>query len=842
MTKKKTYPKYTIKISVMQKFVPACIAFLLFISPFSAQQPQKPTASEIYESIKKLNFLGAVLYIAAHPDDENTRLISHLANNTKARTAYLSITRGDGGQNLIGTELSELLGIIRTNELEEARKTDGGEQLFTRANDFGFSKNPDETFNIWGKEEVLSDVVLAIRKFKPDVIINRFNHRTPGTTHGHHTAAGILGVEAFDKAADANAYTDQLTHYPAWQAKRLFFNTSWWFYGSQEAFDKADKSNLVMLQTGKFYPSLGLSNGEIAALSRSKHQSQGFGNTGTRGEDTEYLELLKGDLPEDTTNLFDGINTTWSRIEGGEAIARILMPVERNFDFINPAASIPELLKAYVLLKDRTDYWGIQKTKEIKAIIEACTGLFLEAVAEMQYTAPASQIKLSIEAINRSTIPVELLSVRYGNTSLLEEKKTLTNNAGTTTENTITIARSAAYTSPYWLKEKGTLGLYNVKDLQERGLPNLQPNEPVHFSLTIDGTPITFTKDIVYKYNSPVTGEVYQPFQVLPEVTGKIKEKVLIFADASARQIPVVIRAGRDNVSGTVSLQHPPGWQVSLPQTFNLDKKDREMELIFTVTPPLSQSEGQLLLLLQVGDSYYDKEIVTIDYTHIPFQHVLIPAEAKVARIALEKRGENIGYIAGAGDEIPSALRQIGYRVTTINPETMTEKSLREFDAIVVGIRAYNVVEALKFKQELLFAYVKNGGNLIMQYNVSRGLVTENLAPYDLTLSRERVTDEDAQVTFINPNHPVLQSPNTITQKDFENWVQERGLYFPNAWGNEFTPILQMNDPGEDPLTGSLLIAKHGSGHFVYTGLSFFRELPAGVSGAYRLFTNLLSL
>ncbi len=826
----------------MQKFVLICIAFLLYLSPVFAQQPHKPTSAEIYESIKKLNFLGAVLYIAAHPDDENTRLISHLANDVKARTAYLSITRGDGGQNLIGTELSELLGIIRTNELEEARKTDGGEQLFTRANDFGFSKNPNETFKIWGKDEVLSDVVLAIRKFKPDVIINRFNHRTPGTTHGHHTAAGILGVEAFTKAADPNAYTDQLNHYPVWQAKRLFFNTSWWFYGSQEAFDKADKSNLVSLETGKFYPSLGLSNGEIAALSRSKHQSQGFGNTGSRGTDTEYLELLNGDLPEDTTNLFDGINTTWSRIEGGEAIGRILTPVEKNFDFKNPAASIPELLKAYTLLKDRTDYWGVQKTKEIKAIIEASAGLFLEAVAEMQYTTPASQIKLSLEAINRSTLAVELLAVSYGNTSLLEEKKTLFPNSGTTTETSITIPRNAVYTSPYWLKEKGTLGLYNVKDLQQRGLPNVQPNTPVQFLLTIDGVPINFTKDIVYKYNSPVTGEVYQPFQILPEVTGKIKEKVLIFGDASARQIPVIIKAGRDNVSGTVSLQHPSGWQVSLPQTFMLDKKDREIELLFTVTPPPTQSEGQLRLLMQVGDSFYDKEIVTIDYPHIPYQNVLLSAEAKIARITLEKNGENIGYIAGAGDEIPSALRQIGYRVTTINPETMTAESLKPFDAIVVGIRAYNVVEALKFKQEKLFAYVKNGGNLILQYNVSRGLVTENLAPYDLTLSRDRVTDETANVTFLVPNHPVLQSPNKITDKDFENWVQERGLYFPNAWGKEFTPILQMNDPEEDPVSGALLIAKHGSGHFVYTGLSFFRELPAGVSGAYRLFTNLLSL
>ncbi|PIX10217.1 MAG: LmbE family protein [Flavobacteriaceae bacterium CG_4_8_14_3_um_filter_34_10] len=818
------------------------LLFLVFLAPTHAQQPKKPTSSEIYQAIQKLNFLGSVLYIAAHPDDENTRLISHLSNDVKARTAYLSITRGDGGQNLIGTELSELLGVIRTNELLEARKTDGGEQFFTRANDFGYSKNPEETFTIWGKEDVLSDVVLAIRRFQPDIIINRFNHRTPGTTHGHHTASAILGMEAFALANNKTAYPNQLQTYTIWQAQRLFFNTSWWFYGSQENFDKADKSNLVSLKTGTYYPSLGLSDGEIAALSRSKHQSQGFGNTGIRGEDKEYLELLKGAMPKIPSNLFEGINTTWTRIEGGNAIGKILIPVEDNFDFKNPAASIPELLKAYRLLKNRTDYWGIQKTKEIKNIIAACSGLFMEAVAEMQYTCPASSIKIKVEAINRSNIPMELVAISYDKKPLLFEKVPLNNNERKNLEYNIIIPKTAQYTSPYWLKEKGRLGLYNVKKREEIGLPSINPNEPITFILNIAGEEIAFQKDIVYKFNSPVLGEVYHPFQVLPEIYGSFKEKVLIFDNASSRQIPVVIKSGRDNISGTITLQCPEGWQVSAPQTFLLDKKDQEKEVLFTVTPPKSQEEGQLHILMQVGDSFYNKERITIDYPHIPFQHVLIPAEAKIARIDLHKNGENIGYIAGAGDEIPSALEQIGYQVTQIQAETMTVENLKQFDAIVVGIRAYNVVEALKFKQEILFKYVENGGNLLMQYNVSRGLVTDNLTPYPLKLSNDRVTDEFAEVTFIHPNHPVLQTPNKITEKDFENWVQERGLYFPNEWGKEFTPILQMNDQGETPTQGALLIAKHGKGHFIYTGLSFFRELPAGVSGAYRLFANLLSL
>jgi len=807
-----------------------------------AQKPQKPTASEIYESIKKLNFLGSVLFIAAHPDDENTRLISHLANEVKARTAYISITRGDGGQNLIGTELGPLLGIIRSHELQEARKTDGGEQFFTRAIDFGFSKNPDETFSIWGKDDVLSDVVLAVRKFQPDIIINRFNHRTPGTTHGHHTASAILGVEAFDKAADKNAFTNQLTNHQPWQAKRLFFNTSWWFYGSQEAFDKADKSNLVALKTGTFYPSLGLSNGEIAALSRSKHQSQGFGNTGARGLDTEYLELLKGPMPSDPSNLFEGINTTWSRIEGGEAIGKILYQVERNFDFKNPAASIPQLVKAYQLLKKRTDYWGIQKTKEIKKIITSSSGLFLEAVAETQYTSPASEIKLSLEAINRSSTSMKLIEVIYNSKSLLKERKNLENNQRATIESTIVIPRNASYSSPYWMKQPASKGLFKVADLDLIGLPTINQNEPVYFKVSIEGEPFTFERDIIYKFNSPVTGEVYQPFQILPEVTGKINDKVLIFSEPKAQQVSVTIKAGKDNLSGIATLQHPEGWSTSAPQTFEMETKDEEKELIFTVTPPKNQSEGELNLLLQVGDSFYNQDIVTLNYDHIPFQHVLVPAKAKVARIELNIKGQNIGYIAGAGDEIPSALSQIGYQVTDINLESMTAENIKQFNAIIVGIRAYNVHDILRFRQDVLFDYVKNGGNLIMQYNVSRGLVTEQLAPFDLKLSRERVTDEDAKVTFINPNHPVLNSPNKITQKDFENWVQERGLYFANEWAEEFQPILRMNDPDEEAVEGALVIAQYGKGTIAYTGLSFFRQLPAGVSGAYRLFANLLSL
>ncbi|RTL14003.1 MAG: PIG-L family deacetylase, partial [Flavobacteriaceae bacterium] len=345
--------------------------FIFFISlSIWAQAPQKLNSVEIYEQIQKLNFLGKVLYLAAHPDDENTKLITYFSNHYHAQTAYLSLTRGDGGQNLIGTELREKLGAIRTQELLAARRIDGGEQFFTRANDFGFSKEPNETFAIWNKDEVMEDVIQVMETFRPDIIVNRFAHNTPGTTHGHHTASAMLNLEAYDI----------IKHKP----KRIFFNTSWWFYGSQEAFDAADKSNFLAINSNVFYPLKGKSNNEIAALSRSQHKCQGFGTLGTRGDEIEYLELLKGDLPN-SNNLFEGIDTSWNRVKGGNEIGKILYEIEKNFNFGNPSVHIPNLIQAYDLIQKLEDsHWKEIKTKQIIKIIEACSGLFMEAIADSE--------------------------------------------------------------------------------------------------------------------------------------------------------------------------------------------------------------------------------------------------------------------------------------------------------------------------------------------------------------------------------------------------------------------------------------------------------------------------
>ncbi|OIQ24080.1 PIG-L family deacetylase [Lacinutrix sp. MedPE-SW] len=818
--------------------------FAFFINSF-AQQPDKLNASQIHHAVQKLNFLGSVLYVAAHPDDENTRLISYMSNHVKARTAYLSLTRGDGGQNLIGPEIRELLGVIRTQELLAARRTDGGEQRFTRANDFGYSKHPDETLAIWNKEQVLSDVVLAIRQFKPDIIINRFNHRNPGSTHGHHTSSAMLSLEAFDLANNKNIYPEQVKKYGAWQPKREFFNTSWWFYGSQEKFDAADKSNLLSFDVGVYYPSKGLSNNEVAALASSKHLCQGFGRLTQRGSQTEYVELLKGDLPKDKSNIFDGIDTSWNRVKNGNFIYSVLNKVETEFNFQNPAAHLSELMSARELIQTLdNEHWKTIKTKEIDAIIEACAGLYLEASATAPTSSPGEQIEINLEVLNRSASNIELTSylISTNKTANLKAQKLNTNEKFNFNE-TVSISEETKPTTPYWLEQKGSLGMYTVEDKSLIGKPETPRALTVDFNLKINGKPLTITKNVVYRYSKPDKGELYRPFEIIPEVSAKVSKKVIIFENDQQKEIPVIVRAGRDNVEGVIKMDYPKDWNVyPKQQKIEIANKGQEQTVIFTVIPPKNQSEGILSPIVTIGDKDYNKELIEIDYEHIPFQTVLLPSESKIVRLDIKKKGENIAYIEGAGDVVPESLEQIGYNVITLKPEDITTEKLSNFDAVVVGIRAYNTVEALKFKQDILFDFVANGGNMIVQYNTSHRVKVKNIAPYSLTLSRDRVTDEFAEVKLLEPKHELMNYPNKITTKDFNGWTQERGLYFPNKWAKEFTPMLAMSDKGESTKKGSLLVAKHGKGHYIYTGLSFFREFPAGVSGAYRLFANMLSI
>ncbi|QMU64926.1 MAG: LmbE family protein [Flavobacteriaceae bacterium] len=816
-------------------------SFLLITSTVFSQKPDKLSSNQIFEKLQKLNFLGTALYIAAHPDDENTRLIAYLANHEKARTGYLSLTRGDGGQNLIGPEIRALLGVIRTQELLAARDIDGGEQLFTRANDFGYSKHPDETFAIWDKEKVLADVVWAIRKFKPDVIINRFDHRTPGSTHGHHTGSAMLSVAAFDLASDKTKYPEQLKYTDIWQPKRLFFNTSWWFYGSRENFEKANKEKMLSFDVGVYYPLKGLSNNEVAAMASSQHLCQGFGRLTTRGSQKEYIAFLKGDFPKDRSDIFSGINTTWNRIEGGGEIGAILYDVEQSFDFTTPSGHLPRLLEAYQKIQSLKDtYWRDIKLKQITEIIEACAGWYLEASAMSSTAIPNSEITLKIEALNRSNYTAVLQSIRISpGKKMITKNIELKNNIRQNFRETITLG-NIPYSDPYWLKKEGSLGMYTVQNQQLIGKPETLGKVAVTFNLTMLDQEISITKDIVYRYSRRDKGEIYEPFQILPKVTTKLKDKVLIFSDTTPKTVSVAVKSGANAVHGKLTLKGPKGWKIT-PEfiDINIAQKGDGQLFDFTVLPSGNILEGKLESFVLVDGKKYTKELVEINYDHIPKQSVLLNSEAKVVRLHIRKAGNYIGYIKGAGDVVPENLTQIGYTVVTIDPDRIDSENLHKFDAIVLGIRAYNTIAALKFKQKFLLAYVKKGGNMIVQYNTSRRVDVG--APYELNLSRDRVTDENAKVTILEKNHSLLNFPNKISENDFNGWVQERGLYFPNRWGKAYTSVLSMSDKGESPKQGSLLIAKYGKGNYIYTGLSFFRQLPAGIPGAYKLFANMLS-
>lgn len=802
-------------------------------------QKRDYSSSEVYQKLKKLNVLGSVLYVAAHPDDENTSLIAYYANEELYRTAYLSATRGDGGQNLVGPEIREYLGIIRTQELLAARRTDGGQQFFSRANDFGYSKHSDETFNIWDKEQVLADFVWTIRKFRPDVIITRFNI-APGETHGHHTGSAVLAQEAFKLAGDKNAFPEQLKYVSVWQPKRLYWNTSPWFYRGRG--EELDTTGLAKIDIGKYNPVLGMSYSEVSALSRSMHKSQGFGSSGSRGENWEYLIQEQGPA---NRNPFADVETTWKRVEGGEKVQAHIDQAIKNFDIQHPDYTIQYLLRAKeALLSLKDNYWKDVKLKEIDELILQLSGTYLEIRAsDFAYT-PGDSIELTLEAVNRSAFPMLLTSVSFDQLGKTDTPNmTLNNNVRQQKTWKLKLPANSAFTNPYWLDESGTLGMYKVTDQQLIGLPENNPALTAKVALKVGAVELNYVVPVIYKRTDPVDGEVYRPLEIQPSVMVNVEASALVFANGAPKNVSVRAIAGRDEVKGELKLQLPAGWTTSPSmQPIDLSKKGDEKVFTFSISAPVTASEGELKAIATVDGKTYDRGRVVIAYDHIPTQTIYPISSARVVKVDLKKKGEQIGYIMGAGDDIPASLEQIGYNVTLLTKDDVTKENLARFQAVILGVRAFNTVDWLSFKNKELFEYVKNGGNMIVQYNTTGRLVTNEISPYDLKISRERVAVEDAEVRILAKTHPVLNMPNKITDKDFDNWVQERGLYFPNEWAPEFTAILSSNDPGEDARDGGLLVAKYGKGYYIYTGYSWFRELPAGVSGAYRIFANLISV
>jgi LmbE family N-acetylglucosaminyl deacetylase len=808
--------------------------------PVWAQQPKTYPAGELQLAFKKLNVVGTALYMAAHPDDENTAMLSYLAKERLVRTAYLSATRGDGGQNLIGSEQAELMGVIRTQELLQARRIDGAEQFFTRANDFGFSKTTDEALEIWSKEKILGDAVWVIRNLKPDVIITRFPPDSRAG-HGQHSASAVLAEEAFKAAADPKRYPEQLKYVQPWQAKRILWNS---YNPNFSNTAPKDTGHYVKVNLGSYNALLGKSYTEIAAESRSMHKSQGFGAARSRGERIDYLRHTAGDQAKD--DLFDNVDLTWKRVPGSEALAKTLQQAYETFKPENPAASIPLLLQAHKQIGQlpKDNHWVGVKKQELEDLIAACAGLWYEANATTFAGTPGDSIKVNAMVVKRSDFPVTLTRVQFTQV----KKDTVVNNALKnnhllTLPFKTVLPANTPYTQPYWLREIPLKGMYVVNDLQLIGKPEVPAELSVAFSFTIEGIPFTYAKAVNYKWTDPVEGELYRPFEVRPEVMANLMEKVYMFPDKTAKEVQVVIKAGKANVSGELSLDLPKSWKVN-PQRipFTLNKNNQEQRVSFQVTPPAAAATDLLKVMVKTAaGTTSSRGILSIDYQHIPVQTLYPEAIAKVVRLDIVTAGKNIGYLMGAGDDVPASLRQVGYKVTPLTEGDFAAGDLSEYDAIVLGVRAYNTIDRMPFYQPKLMQYVQNGGTMVVQYNVSNGLKVEDLGPYHIRLSRNRVTVEDSPVTFLKPGHTVLNTPNKITQKDFEGWVQERGLYFADSLDTHYETILSTLDPNEKPQDKSIFIAQYGKGKFVYTGLSFFRQLPAGVPGAYRFFANLLS-
>jgi LmbE family N-acetylglucosaminyl deacetylase len=818
----------------------ALISVFLVQFPISlkAQKPYQPSSSEIYQDIKKLNVLGSVLYVAAHPDDENTRFIGYCANEKLFNTRYLSITRGDGGQNLIGSELRVELGIIRTQELLAARRIDGGQQSFTRANDFGFSKTTDETLRIWDKQLVLADVVWAIRLFQPDIVVCRFPTDSRAG-HGHHSASAQLAIEAYDLAADPKAFPEQMVYVKPWQAKRIVTNTGRWW--SPEV--NVDDPNIVSENLGGLNVLIGKSYNELAALSRSQHKSQGFGTTGTRGELLEYFEHIKGERAD--SSVFEGIAANWSRVGGASAIAAQCEKLAATFDLKAPEKSVPALLELRKALQTLPEgFWTARKLSEVDKLIQTCLGLYLEAKADAHSYTSGDSLKVTFEAINRSSVPVSLNGITCSELKIgIANVKELKNNILNEEKVTAVLPSLTPISQPFWLDDAGTEGTYSVNG---QTLIHLAESEPrYHFivTLSIKGEQVRYRIPLIYKWNDPVQGESYRPVVITPPALVRFAQELLLFSKNAPIETEVIVTSAVANLKADLLLTAPDGWTLSQTKwPLHLSTKGEEQRFKVTITPSAGAKAADLKAAVLVNGTSYSFKQRTIAYDHIPTQVHFPKAEAKLVLVDIKRIGERIGYVEGAGDGVADGLRILGYTVDELTEADLTPANLAHYQAVLTGIRFLNVNDRHTFIMPKLLEYAQAGGNVIMQYNTSRDLKTEGILPYPLTLGRDRVTEEQAEVRLLQPNHPALSSPNRISAKDFEGWKQERGLYFPSQWDANYSALLSMNDTNETAKDGSLLVANFGKGHFVYTGISFFRQLPEGVPGAYRLLVNLISL
>ena len=824
---------------------------LLLISEFvSAQMPETINSSEILLRMKKLEVLGSVLYIAAHPDDENTRLLAWLAQEKLYRTGYLSLTRGDGGQNLIGDEQGIELGLIRTQELLAARRLDGAEQFFSRAYDFGFSKTTAESLQIWNEQKILSDVVWIIRKFQPDIIITRFpEDKRAG--HGQHSASSVLARLAYSAAADPKQFPEQLNYgvHP-WQARRLFWNN--YNFGSINT----TREDQLKIEVGGFNPLLGKSYGEIAADSRSQHRSQGFGIAHTRGNVLEYFSLTEGEKAD--SELLQNIDCSWNRIPHGASIIGKIDKLIKSYNPSEPYLSLQDLVDIYKSINSLpAGYWKDEKLKETISLIQACSGLYLEATVPQPYALQYQTVPVTLRVVNRSPVSIKLnlISLNQQDTNWNQQLQSGVN---------YSIVRRVSLSDlpvsqPYWLVEPMSPGSYNVHDQTLIGAPENKPSLEALFSITLYNESFLLKQKVNYRFTDAVKGESYQPLTIVPKLMAYCDPSLLVFTKGKEQPLSVVIQEkvmkypdeekSSIHTTGAITenkmIQAAP--VISLTKVAGIEYRELPVTIKrqnFWLKSDEQKDLNQVTWVTNVQQGVPDTVLQcrTITYEHIPRIDYFKPARSTIVSVDLKTAGTRIGYIDGAGDKVPDALTAMGYTVVKLDENSVTDEGLKRLDAVITGVRAYDVHDWLSGKYSVLMDYIKNGGNLIVQYNRNQGSDSTGIGPFTFGISSARVTEENASVHFLNPSHPVLHYPNEISDKDFEGWIQERGIYFAQHFDPAYQAIFSMHDSGEPDQNGSLITATYGKGSFSYTGLVFFRELPAGVPGAYRLLANIIAL
>jgi LmbE family N-acetylglucosaminyl deacetylase len=906
-------------------FLLAAVLLVALVAPTRAQR-LFPGEIEIRQALERLNTLGSVMMIGAHPDDDREVVLAYLSRGRHVRTAYLSLTRGEGGQNLIGPEQGDELGIIRTQELLASRRIEGSEQYFTRAIDFGFSKTADESMQKWQRDKVLADVVWNIRRFRPDVVIDVFTG-TPRDGHGHHQVSGILGPEAFTAAADPTRFPEQLAYVQTWQAKRLLQNPIATQQADQKGDQKAKEETRLEIDVGEYSPELGYSYGEIGAISRSTNRSQGQGTAERKGSQKQAFITAAGDKA--SKDIFDGIDISWNRIPGGAPVGTLLKQTLDAFVPAHPEALLPALAQTrgmMAALADSTkDPLAVRKLQELDEAMALASGLSVEAQAATSTVTPGSMLRVNVTAIRRSTAPVTLTGVTL---SGMEGAPTLNLAAVVLADNqpgnymlNVRVPDNQPYSQPYWLELPKDGNLYSVRDPRNVGLPENAPVLEVHFTVKIASVDITLTRPVQNRYTDPVYGDLIRPLAVVPPVALDMTEHSLVFADTQPRTVEVPIRSNAGKPSGDVHLEVPTGWKVEpASRHFALGGAGEQTTVSFDLTPPATAARGTVRAIAMVGGRSVSTGTEVIQYPHIPTQTLFPPAQASLVRADIKNLSKNIGYVMGAGDEVPGSLRQIGCDVTMLSAEDLTHADLSRFDAVVTGVRAWNTRADLRANYQRLYDYASNGGTVVVQYSrpeggggggggrgaqapppatagpgqpvaaaapadaapaaagvggrgggrgAGRGAapasaagtttppptprgpvatelvdatgVIEHLGPYPIHISSDRVTVEEAPVTFPNPQLALLHSPNEITNADFDGWVQERGVYFADRWDSRYLSVLESHDPGEEPLPGGMLYTKYGKGAYVFSAYDWFRELPSGVPGAYRLFANMLS-